>query len=55
MGLGGALFIRGREIAPGILGRPGPAGFAIIEDGSTRNEVSLNLYNHRDLEPNKES
>ena len=25
---------------------------AIIEDGSTWNEVSLNLYNHMDLELN---
>lgn len=26
-------------------GRLGPAGFAIIEDGSTWNETFLNLYN----------
>ena len=28
------------------------AGLPFIEDGSTWNEVSLNLYNHRDLELN---
>jgi hypothetical protein len=47
--LGGALFIRGREIAPGILGAGALQDFAIIEDGSTWNETFLNLYNDRDL------
>jgi len=28
-------------------GSLGPAGFAIIEDGSTWNETFLNLYNYR--------